>query len=239
MGTRHRARKTATRYAIYLRCSTDDQAQKDFTTIDAQREINRKHVEALGGQIVKEYADEGKTGTNINRPAFRQMPDDAANGDFDAVCVTYMSRLGLGDAFIIAQYELGKHGVTVELVKEKFTDDLAGYMGKTMTTMMDGVYPKMVSQWTRTKMERMVESGYHCGGLTPIGYMTEIVSDATGFHSADKEPPKRLVPDPDNACSVRIVFDMALRGETAVNIEKPERRIPLGLAFRAGIDTVS
>ena len=46
-----------------------------------------------------------------------------------------------------SEYELDKYGVRVELVREKFTDDLTGYMGKTMTTMMDGVYPKMVSLW--------------------------------------------------------------------------------------------
>jgi len=209
MTTRRKITKTGKAFALYMRCSTDDQAQKDYTTIDTQREINRDHVAKLGGKIANEYVDEGKSGTNIKRPGFQQLLADAAKGEFDTVCVTYMSRLGRGNAYVIAEYELSKYNVQVEMVKEKFTDDLAGYMGKTMTTMMDGVYPKMVSQWTKAKMEKMVERGYHCGGMTPFGYKKEIICDANGFHSEGKEPPKRLVPDKELAPFVRQAFLMA------------------------------
>jgi site-specific DNA recombinase len=217
---RKKSKNAPKRFAIYLRCSTDDQKQGDFTTIDTQREINREHVKSLGGTVVKEYADEGKTGTNINRPAFKELLADAAKGEFDTVCVTYMSRLGRGNAYVIAEYELSKLNVSVEMVKEKFTDDLAGYMGKTMTTMMDGVYPKMVSGWTKTKMERMVKEGYFCGGNIPFGYKTEIVTDAQGFHNADKEPPKRLILNPDLADCIRTAYDMASEGATSASIRE-------------------
>ena len=220
MPSKPRKQKGNLQFAAYLRCSTDDQGQGDFTTIDTQRELNRAHIAALGGILVKEYSDEGRSGTNLNRPAWKQMLADAEAGTFDSICVTYMSRLGRGDAFTIAQYELGKHGVQVELVKEKFTDDLAGYMGKTMTTMMDGVYPKMVSQWTKTKMAVMVQKGYHCGGITPFGYRTEMVTDANGFHSAEKEPPKRLVPDEESAGYVVTAYDMAAAGDSAAAIRE-------------------
>jgi len=122
-----------------------------------------------------------------------------------------MSRLGRGEMYTIAEYELSKRHIFVEMVKEKFAADLAGYMTKTMTTMMDGFYPKMVGQWTRTKMERMVERGYHCGGITPFGYKTETVTDAAGFHAPGKEPPKRLVPDEEKAPLVRNAYNMATR----------------------------
>jgi hypothetical protein len=86
--------------------------------------------------------------------------------------------------------------------------------------MMDGVYPKMVSQWTRTTMERMVNHGFFCGGNIPFGYKTEIVTDAQDFHSADKEPPKRLIPDSETADIVRTAYDMASEGATAANIRE-------------------
>ena len=113
----------------------------------------RGHIAALGGDLVAEYADEGKTGTNLNRPDWRRMLADARERKFDAVIVTYMSRLGRGNAFTIAEHELQKCGVRLVMVKENFTDDLAGYMGKSMTILMDGIYPKMVSQWVRTKFQ--------------------------------------------------------------------------------------
>src|SRR4051812_48683854 len=91
------------RYAIYSRCSSDDQAQGDFTTIETQREINRQHVLNAGGILVREYADEGKSGTNLNRPEWRQLRADAEAGLFDVVVATYMSRIGRGDPYTIAE----------------------------------------------------------------------------------------------------------------------------------------
>jgi len=212
--------RTALRFASYLRCSTDDQKQGDYTTIDTQREINRAHIATLGGTMVGEYSDEGKSGTNLDRPGWRKLLADAAEDKFDAVCVTYMSRLGRGNAFIIGEYELAKVNVRVEMVKEKFGDDLMGYMSKTMTTMMDGVYPKMVGQWTRTKMEKMVEKGYRTGGTVPFGYTTIIAEDGGGFHSPDKAPPKRLIPDEATAGFVRAAFDMAATATTLNSIAR-------------------
>ena len=112
------------RYAIYLRCSSDDQAQGDFTTIDTQREINTKHVTEAGGILVQEYVDEGKTGTNLKRSGWQALQRDAQAGRFDAVCVTYMSRLARGEAYHVAAYIMGEAGVQIELVREKFTPDL-------------------------------------------------------------------------------------------------------------------
>jgi len=196
------------RYAIYLRCSSDDQKQGDFTTIDVQREKNQEHVAKQGGVLVGIYADEGKSGTSLNRPDWKRLLSDAQAGKFDAVCVTYMSRLGRGNAFAIAEYELGKLSVCVETVQENFSDDLAGHVNKQMTILMDGMYPKMVSQWTRTKMEQMVSKGYVPGRNIHFGYLKEAVTDATMVSSSDKEPPKRFIPHPDEAPFVRRAFEL-------------------------------
>jgi site-specific DNA recombinase len=200
---------TQERYVFYLRCSSDDQKHGDFTTIDTQRDINTEHICKQGGQLVGDYADEGKSGTNLTRPDWKRLLADAQAGKFDVVVVTYMSRLGRGNSFVIAEYELQKCGVKVEMVREQFTDDLAGYIGKTTTNMMDGLYPMMVSQWTRTKMEQMVANGFFCGGQPPLGYCKEFVPGYSATPDG-KEPPKRMIPDPDQAEIVRFAFDLFL-----------------------------
>lgn len=196
------------RYAIYLRCSSDDQKHGDFTTIDTQREINTRHVAEKGGTLVKVYADEGRSGTNLKRPDWQALLRDAEAGHFDAVCVTYMSRLARGEAYHIAEYLLSEHNVQIELVREHFTPDLAGHVNKQMTILMDGMYPKMVSQWTRTKMEEMVKKGYWCGQMPTIGYRKEFVTDAGDFARSDKEPPKRLVVEPEEAKIVHRAYEL-------------------------------
>lgn len=198
-----------TKYAIYLRCSTDDQSQGDFTTIDTQREINTRFVQEHCGVLVAEHVDEGKSGTNLKRPGWESLLADARDGKFDVVCCTYMSRLARGDAYYVAEYLLKENGVRVELVQEKFTPDLAGHVNKQMTILMDGMYPKMVSQWTRTKMEQMVAQGFFCGGTIPYGFCTEIV-DGYNNGRGDKEPPKRLVLDEDAAAIVQGAYSLFL-----------------------------
>ncbi|WP_309718042.1 recombinase family protein, partial [Armatimonas sp.] len=141
-------KKAPQRFAIYLRCSTDDQRFGDFTTIDTQRELNKERITELGGELVAEYADEGKTGSNLNRAAWRKMLADADIRKFDAVVVTYMSRLARGEAYHVAEYLLKEEKVTVELVKEKFSPDMVGQLHKGLQIVMDGNYCRQVSEWT-------------------------------------------------------------------------------------------
>ncbi len=204
------------RYAIYLRCSTDDQAQGDFTTIDAQRIVNTKYVVQQGGVIAGEYADEGRSGTNLKRPKWKDLLADAEAGKFDRVCATYMSRLGRGDACAVAEYLLGETGVQVEYVNEKFTNDTAGYINRQITRFVDGMKVEEARQHTKTKMEQMVAAGYYCGGTLPLGYKAEPITHTPVLHSSDKEPPKRLVIDEEQAEIVRFAFDLFLdRGTIA------------------------
>src|SRR6266545_1639206 len=70
-----RKRTGPQRFAIYLRCSSDDQKHGDYTTIDTQRELNRKRV-AERGTFIREYSDEGRSGTNLNRPGWKELLAD-------------------------------------------------------------------------------------------------------------------------------------------------------------------
>ncbi len=209
------------RWVDYLRCSSDDQRHGDFTTIDNQREINRRHIQERideqGGQHVGSYSDEGRTGTNLRRPDWKRLLADAEAKKFNAVCITYMSRLARGNAFHVAEHLLKEAGVKVVMVKEKFSDDLGGQMQKDITIFSDGVFCKQVSEATKTKMEAMVERGFWCG-VHPFGYMTVFAPGTDGFLSVDKEPPKVLVISPDEAPAVLRAYEMALNLATYADI---------------------
>lgn len=156
------------RYADYNRCSSDDQKYGDFTTIDNQKSKNAGYIRNLGGTHVGTYTDEGKTGTNVDRPDFKRLVKDAQDGKFDAVVVTYMSRLARGPAFYIAEFLLKQAGIEIVMVEEKFGDDLQGQITKEMTIFADGIQPKQAAMHTRTKMAGMIEHGYVVGHI-PFG----------------------------------------------------------------------
>ena len=76
-----------TRVALYMRVSTEDQAKRGFS-LDAQRNRLRAYCEARGWEIVKEYTDEGFSGTNIKRPGYKQMMMDRKEWDMILVILS-------------------------------------------------------------------------------------------------------------------------------------------------------
>ena len=208
------------RCAIYARCSSDDQVHKDFATNNVQEGLNLQHVKEIGGIFVKAYSDEAVTGTNLKRPGWKKLLADAQAGMFDVVIVTYMSRLGRGKAFVIAEHELEKCGVRVEMVKEHFSNDINGYIGKNMTNVMDGMYAYQVRGWTMTKMEAMVNAGFFPGGYPPFGMKKVVADDAVHFHKPGHEPPKRLVPDSVTVPIVLRAFALFLETRSLAEVGK-------------------
>ena len=209
MTTLNQNRKKTIRFAMYLRCSSDDQADGDFTTIDTQRSFNQEYInkriaelvaEGRKGVFVGEFVDEGKTGTNLKRGGWKQLRQLAEARGVDVVVITYMTRLGRGEAYTHAEWLLKEENVTVEMVKEKFSNDMAGRMLKRATLMADATYTDSVSDWTKSKQEKMVATGYHTGGCPAYGYITEPVPGMSAVVLSGgkvKPPPKRRVPDPE------------------------------------------
>jgi len=208
------------RYAIYARCSTDDQTHQDFSTIDNQREKNRTYVMSKGGIVFEEYIDEGLTGTNLNRRGWKRLLDDAQEGKFDVVVITLMSRLGRGNAYTLAEFMLMEAGVRIEFSEESFADDEGGYIQKQVTNMLNGLYPLQVAKNTKVKMSGMVGKGYVTGNI-PFGYMKESTEKEFDSKSGkDKRPPQIMVPHSDHAPLVRQAFLMARDSCTRAAIEQ-------------------
>lgn len=78
----------------YLRLSVDS----DYTGSDSlenQRKLAKEYTEKNKGvSIVKEYIDDGKSGTSFDRPAFTRMIDDLKRKEINCVIVKDLSRFG-------------------------------------------------------------------------------------------------------------------------------------------------
>lgn len=189
--------------ALYLRYSTGEQGDQQYSTIDAQREYLTRWATENGFRIVAEFVDEARTGTNLKRPGYRAMLEAAQKGEFANVAVTFMDRLGRGKTFDIAEYELGKANIRVVTACQVFTEDTGGYIGATARKMVDGIYPRLVRDWTEAKILSMLKAGYHCAGRAPFGYEAVPVAHAA---EEGKNPPKRLIPNGNDAEIVREAY---------------------------------
>ena len=75
------------RAAAYLRLSIEDGDKAESNSIGNQRELIRDFAaERPGLHLVEEYADDGYTGTNFERPGFKRMMEDGVM-KFNMACI--------------------------------------------------------------------------------------------------------------------------------------------------------
>ena len=79
--------------AEYTRLSRDDGDKAESNSITSQKEIIREYVRRHPEfVIVKEYADDGYSGVNFERPGFKQMVEDIKAKKIDCVICKDLSR---------------------------------------------------------------------------------------------------------------------------------------------------
>ena len=78
---------------IYLRLSSDD-GNDESESIANQRALTLEYINKNNLLFVKEYVDDGYTGTNFNRPGFKKMLNDIEEGKIDCIITKDLSRFG-------------------------------------------------------------------------------------------------------------------------------------------------
>ena len=91
-------KKTIFKIAIYIRLSKEDMDRgfDESESITNQKALLLDYVEKLGFEyeLYDIYIDQGFTGTNFNRPAFKRMINDIEQGYVNMVITKDLSRLG-------------------------------------------------------------------------------------------------------------------------------------------------
>ncbi|QDV25890.1 recombinase family protein [Aureliella helgolandensis] len=174
--------QTLTRAAQYVRMSTEHQqystANQDDTILDFARR--------RGFEIVKTYADEGKSGLNVaGRASLQQLIDDVQCGkaDFSAILVYDISRWGrFQDADESAYYEYlcKRAGIEVHYCAEPFENDggPTSTIIKSVKRAMAGEYSRELSTKVFKGQCRLIELGYRQGGPAGFGLRRMLISQA-------------------------------------------------------------
>lgn len=92
------------RCAIYTRKSTDEGLEKEFNTLEAQREAGENYVKSLKHQgwvtIPEHYDDGGFSGGSLKRPALKRLIEDVEAGKIDMI-VVYKIKVSNFGSFIV------------------------------------------------------------------------------------------------------------------------------------------
>ena len=107
------------RAAAYLRLSIEDGDKAESNSIGNQRELIQNFVaERPELHLVGEYADDGYTGTNFERPGFTQMMEDIQSDKINCIIVK--------DLNLQKRYSDRKNAENAGAAFDKMIDDVAG-----------------------------------------------------------------------------------------------------------------
>ncbi len=206
--------------AIYLRLSLadsdlGDNGKNESNSIENQRLLIRNylcaHQEIIGDVV--EYKDDGYTGLNFDRPAFRQMIEDAKKGTISTIVVKDFSRFGrdyIGVGDYIEQI-LPALGVRLIAINSKYDSAEQGdrivNLDVSISNMINAMYSRDISKKISSICRAKWEKGMNTTARVPYGYMIR-----------KDDPTLTPVIDEEAAVVVRQIFQLALLGLTSKDI---------------------
>ena len=159
------------RAAIYIRVSTQEQAQESYS-VGEQKERLIAYCKAQAWVIANIYVDGGYSGANLNRPGIQKLMKETDN--FDVVLVYKLDRLSRSqrDTLYLIEEIFLPNKVDFVSMQESF--DTSSPFGKAMIGLL-AVFAQLEREQIkeRTRMGKMAraKAGLHHGaGHIPIGY---------------------------------------------------------------------
>lgn len=166
------------RVGLYMRLSREDGDKEESSSVTNQREMLKRYVsEQENFFIVKEYVDDGYTGTNFDRPGFKQMIEDIEAGIIDTVITKDLSRLGrerLGVGHYTEIY-FPEHNVryialldNIDTYFDAGMNDIAPFKG-----VINDMYVRDISKKIRSSLIERKKAGNFLGVTAPYGYQKD------------------------------------------------------------------
>ena len=204
--------KTKTfKVGLYIRLSREDGDKEESSSVTNQREILKRFInENENFFIVKEYVDDGWTGTNFNRPSFKEMIKDIEKGIIDTVITKDLSRLGrdyIDTGYYLQRY-FPEHSVryiaildNIDTIEDAGMSDIAPFK-----SIINDMYVKDISKKIRSSLTERRKAGNFLGVTAPYGYQ--------------KDPNNKyhLIIQPKEAEVVKRVFALYLQGNGLTRI---------------------
>lgn len=204
--------------AAYVRLSKEDEFSANgihdvSNSITNQKALIHDYIDQHPEmELIEEYADDGYTGVNFNRPAFKKMMDDVKARKIDCIIVKDLSRFGRN------YIEAGKYLEQVfPFLGVRFiaiTDDTdtgrkqsdAEQFVLPFKNLFNDTYCKDISTKVRSQLAIKRKNGQYVGNFACYGYFK------------DPADHNKLIIDPDAAVIVQRIFYWKIQGLSADRI---------------------
>ena len=190
------AKGTATvRCAIYTRKSTEEGLDRDFNSLQAQRESAEAYIKSqchLGWTLVPHHYDDGGfSGGTLDRPALQRLLEEIEARRLDCIVVYKVDRLSrslLDFARLVDR--CNQRSVSFVSVTQQFnTTTSLGRLTLNILLSFAQFEREIISERTRDKMSAARRKGKWVGGTPVLGYDV----DAAGGRLAVNEKEARRV----------------------------------------------
>ena len=211
-----KSEKKTIRCAIYTRKSTDEGLDREFNSLDAQRESAEAYIASQQHEgwacLPDRYDDGGYTGGNMDRPALQRLLQDTQAGKIDCIVVYKVDRLSRSLMDFSRLVELfDQHGVSFVSVTQQFnTTHSMGRLTLNILLSFAQFEREIISERTRDKMAATRRKGKWSGGHPILGY--DVVE-------------RKLVINEAEAACVRQIFELYLEHQSLIaTIQELNRR---------------
>lgn len=207
-------RQIVFKVAIYIRLSKED-LDKDVSSnslsVENQRNVLTDYVNRNGYILVDVYIDDGYTGTNFDRPAFKRMIKDIEDKKINMVITKDLSRLGRDyiatGEYVEKYFPLHKIRYValldgIDTYFDTCNNDIAPFKA-----VINDMYSRDNSKKIKAALKSMQEKGKWVGGCTPFGYMK------------DPKDKNHLIINENEAPIVKKIFSLASSGMTYYQIK--------------------
>ena len=189
--------------ALYCRLSKDDGTNNESMSISTQKTMLKDYAKRNGFLNCQFYVDDGYSGTNYDRPAFRQLIEDIQDGEVSTLITKDLSRLGRNylETGTYIEVFFPNHDVRYIAINDGVDSIDNAQMDITpFRNIINEMYAKDTSRKIKSALHARRMQGKYMATTAPFGYQK------------DEKDHNHLVIDEVTAPIVELIFSIAEEG---------------------------
>ena len=189
--------------ALYCRLSKDDGTNNESMSISTQKTMLKDYAKRNGFLNCQFYVDDGYSGTNYDRPAFRQLIEDIQDGEVSTLITKDLSRLGRNylETGTYIEVFFPNHNVRYIAINDGVDSIDNAQMDITpFRNIINEMYAKDTSRKIKSALHARRMQGKYMATTAPFGYQK------------DEKDHNHLVIDEVTAPIVELIFSIAEEG---------------------------
>ena len=197
--------------ALYERLSRDDDQSGDSSSIVNQKRYLEAYAAKHGYGNIRHYTDDGWSGGNFERPAWKQMTADIEAGKISTVLTKDMSRVGRNylQTGFFTEIFFREHGVHFIAVANNVDNE-------DQSSSEFAPFLNIVNEWYLRDQSRKIAAAYKVKGNA--GKPT--TNNAIYGYKKDPEDKNHWLVDDEAAAVVRRIFRLAVEGHGPYDISR-------------------